>query len=62
MKGKDFSASLNPSWKGISVGFVDAGLWKFPDSVCEPNTEFRQQMVHRTPRSVSSSNVTLMCF
>lgn len=48
MKGRDFSASLDPPWKGVSIGFVDARLWKFPNEVCESNAGFRQQMVHRT--------------
>lgn len=42
---KDFSASMKSSWDGISVGFVDATLWKFPDGIIEPNPEFREQLV-----------------
>lgn len=47
---KDFSTSMKSSWHGISVGFVDATMWKFPDGIIEPNAEFRNQLVSSPSR------------
>ena len=43
---RDFSGSLSYSWKGINVDFVDTALWKFSPSVCEPNEDFRKQLIY----------------
>ncbi len=45
MGGRDFSNSLKSSWFGVNVGFVDATLWESPVQVCEPDEEFRKQLV-----------------
>jgi amidase len=54
---KDFSTSMQSTWDGISVGFVDATLWKFPDGIIEPNPEFREQLVS----SPFPSQTTALC-
>lgn len=44
-RGRDYTESLNSSWDGLEVGFVDTTLWQFPPRICEQNEEFRKQLV-----------------
>ena len=43
--GRDVSGSLNSSWVGMRVGFVDPVIWQMGPSEIKPNEDFSQQSV-----------------
>ena len=45
LMNKDFDSSLNSSWDGIRLGFVDPTLWQPASFVVEDNEDFRLQAV-----------------
>lgn len=56
MNGKDFKSSLNSSWDGIRVGFVDPTLWQPASFVVEDNEEFRIQTVRDSTSAIPKHN------
>jgi Asp-tRNA(Asn)/Glu-tRNA(Gln) amidotransferase A subunit family amidase len=55
LPGAGLISFLTDTWKGISVGFVDAALWQLPPRLLVSDDEYKQQMVSRQFRCLYSA-------
>lgn len=47
MLGRAFSPSTSTGWNGLTVGFVDPGVWNMDEGMCSQFEGTAEQMVKR---------------